>query len=114
MTILEQLAENIAAVRFEDLPAAAVRWAKAAVLDTVGVTLAGAAEDCARIVAGVLGSSDEGGPAMVEGASFRTPGNTIACSSSSRGITCRDLAGSGESFTIGDNYVNVNGVETRN
>jgi hypothetical protein len=51
---------------------------------------------------------------MAEGASFRTPGNTIECSSSSRGITCRDLAGSSESFTIGDHYVNVNGAEVRN
>ncbi len=62
---------------------------------------------------GVTGSRDSGGPSMPQGTSFRTPAGTIECGSSSRGITCIDLAGSGESFTIGDHYVNVNGVVTR-
>ena len=56
MTILERLADNIAAMRFDDLPPEAVHWAKTAILDTVGVTLAGAGEDCAAIVAAVLGN----------------------------------------------------------
>jgi serine/threonine-protein kinase len=62
---------------------------------------------------GVSSSSDNGGPSMPMGTSFRTPARSIECGSSSRGITCVDLAGSGESFTIGDHYVNVNGVTTR-
>ena len=62
---------------------------------------------------GVIGSRDSGGPSMPMETSFRTPAGTIECASSSRGITCIDLAGSGESFTIGDHYVNVNGVVTR-
>lgn len=62
---------------------------------------------------GVLGSRDRGGPSMPMGTSFRTPSGTIECASSTRGITCIDLAGSGESFTIGDHYVNVNGTVTR-
>ncbi len=59
---------------------------------------------------GVASSRDNGGPSMPMGTSFRTPASSIECGSSSRGITCTDLTGSGESFTIGDNYVNVNGV----
>lgn len=57
MTLIEQIAEKIVAIRYEDLPPEAVVWAKAAILDTVGVTLAGAGEDCARIVAKTLGSA---------------------------------------------------------
>ena len=56
MTLLETLAEHIAATRYDDLPPEAVHWAQAAILDTVGVTLAGAAEPCAAIVAGVVGT----------------------------------------------------------
>jgi Prokaryotic RING finger family 1 len=62
-----------------------------------------------RLVAGLgvtklghIGSTDEGGPAMAEGTSFATPSGSIRCESSRRGITCSDLTGSGESFTIGD------------
>src|SRR6202011_1935069 len=50
MTLLEQIGEKIVAIRYEGLPREAVEWAKAAILDTVGVTLAGAGEECARIV----------------------------------------------------------------
>ncbi len=56
MTIIETIAERIAAVGYGDLPAEAVHWAKLAILDTVGVTLAGAGEECAPIVARVLAS----------------------------------------------------------
>ena len=61
MTIIEGIAERIAAITYDDLPDEAVEWAKMAVLDTVGVTLAGAAEPCAQIVERVLASG--GGPA---------------------------------------------------
>ena len=61
MTILEGIAERIGAIRYDGLPPEAVRWAKAAILDTVGVTLAGAAEPCAQIAAGVLGLGQVGG-----------------------------------------------------
>jgi hypothetical protein len=46
-------------------------------------------------------SVDEGGPSMPMGTSFTTPGGTIRCDSSRRGITCSDQLGSG-AFTIGD------------
>jgi hypothetical protein len=55
---------------------------------------------------GVLGSSDKGGPAMAEGTSFRTPADAIECGSSSRGITCTDLA-TRDYFVIGDHYVRI-------
>jgi len=50
MTIIEGIAERIAAITYDDLPPLAVEWAKMASLDTVGVTLAGAREECAQIV----------------------------------------------------------------
>ena len=57
MTLLETLAEDIAATRYDDLPPEAVHWAKSAILDTVGVTIAGSGEPCAAIVSRVLGAS---------------------------------------------------------
>ncbi len=68
MTIAETLAERIAAVRFDALPPDAVHWARVAILDTVGCTLAGASEPCARIVARVTASS---GPCLVFGTAQR-------------------------------------------
>ena len=44
MTIAAELARRIGAIRSTDLPAEAVAWAKVGILDTVGVTLAGAGE----------------------------------------------------------------------
>ncbi len=44
MTLIDGIAERIVAITYADLPTEAVHWAKAAILDTVGVTLAGAAE----------------------------------------------------------------------
>jgi Trypsin-like peptidase domain len=56
---------------------------------------------------GVTGSTDKGGPAMAIGSSFTTPGGNITCSSSTRGITCKDTT-TGAYFTIGDYHVRVN------
>ena len=50
MQLAQELARRSAALRFEDLPADAVHWAKIGILDTVGVTLAGCGEPCAQIV----------------------------------------------------------------
>ncbi len=68
MSIAETLAERIASVRYEALPPDAVHWARVAILDTVGCTLAGASEPCARIVARVTAS---GGPCLVFGTTQR-------------------------------------------
>jgi len=73
MTLIEQIAEKIAAIRYEDLPAEAVFWAKAAILDTVGVTLAGAREDCTRIVEQALAPESHAGDCLVFGSDRRVP-----------------------------------------
>jgi hypothetical protein len=64
MSIANALAERIAGVRFDALPDEAVHWARVAILDTVGCTLAGASEPCARIAARVTASI---GPCLVFG-----------------------------------------------
>lgn len=69
-TILEAIAERIGAIAYSGLPAEAVHWAKVAILDTVGVTLAGAAEPCAQIVERVLGSGP--GECLIFGSDRRT------------------------------------------
>ena len=68
MTFALELAKRITALHYEDLPSQAVRWSKVGVLDTVGVTLAGADDPSARIVAGVLSST---GPSLVLGTAQR-------------------------------------------
>jgi 2-methylcitrate dehydratase PrpD len=64
MSIAVALADQIASVRFDALPAEAVHWSRVAIMDTVGCTLAGAIEPCARITARVSASS---GPCLVFG-----------------------------------------------
>jgi len=71
VTIIEGIAERIGAIHYEELPPEAVRWAKAAILDTVGVTLAGAAEPCAQIVERVLGLGQAGGECLIFGTDRR-------------------------------------------
>src|SRR5262249_58893551 len=69
MQLAHELARRSAALRFEDLPADAVHWAKIGILDTVGVTLAGCGEPCAQIVRRLAGS---GGQSLVFGSGERT------------------------------------------
>ena len=71
MSLADDLAQRIVAVRFTDFPADALRWAKAAILDTVGVTLAGAREDAPRMAAEALGIGAAAGPCLVFGGSRR-------------------------------------------
>jgi 2-methylcitrate dehydratase PrpD len=68
MTIATELAGRICAITYPDLPAEAIHWAKVGLLDTVGVTLAGAPEPCAQVA---LGVSPEAGPALVFGSRRR-------------------------------------------
>jgi len=60
---------RVAALRWEDLPSEAVRWAKVGILDTVGVTLAGSGEDAPRILAQALDLAP--GPSLVFGSASR-------------------------------------------
>ena len=78
-TITEGIAKRIGHISYADLPAEAVHWAKTAILDTVGVILAGAAEPCTQIVARVLsvgggaaGAGAGGGECLVFGTDRRT------------------------------------------
>ena len=73
MTMIEGIAERICAITYGGLPPEAVHWAKVAILDTVGVTLAGAAEPCARIVGRVLatGAGTGGGECLIFGSGRR-------------------------------------------
>jgi len=68
MTIAKALAERIGDVCYEALPPHALHWARVAILDTVGCTLAGASEPCARIVLRVTATN---GPCTVFGATGR-------------------------------------------
>ncbi len=78
VTLIEQIAGKIVAIRYRDLPPEAVFWAKAAILDTVGVTLAGSREECARIVEQALAAespagNSAGGDCLVFGSDRRAP-----------------------------------------
>jgi 2-methylcitrate dehydratase PrpD len=68
MQLAHELARRSAALRFENLPADAVHWAKIGILDTVGVTLAGCREPCAQMVRKVAGN---GGQSLVFGTGAR-------------------------------------------
>ena len=70
MQLAEELARRSAALRFEDLPAEAVHWAKVGILDTVGVTVAGSVEPAARILAQAI--SPGPGASLVFGSADRT------------------------------------------
>jgi 2-methylcitrate dehydratase PrpD len=68
MPLALELARRIVDLAYEDLPEQAIHWAKIGILDIVGVTLAGAEDPSARIVAGVLSS---GGKSLVLGTTQR-------------------------------------------
>ncbi len=65
MSFALKLSNKINNLQYNALSADAVHWAKVGILDTVGVTLAGAAEEATRITLGVSGGSS--GPALVFG-----------------------------------------------
>jgi 2-methylcitrate dehydratase PrpD len=67
MSIAGSLAERIATVRYDALPPEAVHWAKVAILDTIGCTLAGSTESCARIVDRVATGGASGGACLILG-----------------------------------------------
>ena len=55
MGLARELAARITAMSYDDLPEEALYWGKIAILDTIGVTLAGALEEGPRILDEVLG-----------------------------------------------------------
>jgi 2-methylcitrate dehydratase PrpD len=65
--LLRSLADRICQVTFEALPGAAIEMAKEGILDTVGVTLAGAKEETTAVVARALRRTAASGPALIFG-----------------------------------------------
>ena len=72
MSISAELGKRIAALRFEDIPENALHCAKMAILDTVGVTLAGSREEAPRIAERALGADVANGPCLIFGTERRT------------------------------------------
>lgn len=70
MGLARDLAERIAALSYGDLSEDALYWGKIAMLDTIGVTLAGALEDAPRLLDEVVGSPG-GGPSLIFGTQRR-------------------------------------------
>ena len=73
MSIAAELARRIVAMRYADLPPAAVHWAKVSIVDTVGCALAAVNEDAPRIAERVLTSGSSEGPSLVWGTRRRAP-----------------------------------------
>jgi 2-methylcitrate dehydratase PrpD len=71
LTVANQLAGRITAMRYEDLPTDAVQWAKIAIIDTLACALAGANEDASRIAEKVALTYGGGGPALLWGTNRR-------------------------------------------
>ena len=67
MSIARELAQRVVALSYAQLPPEAIYWSKVAVLDTVGVTLAGALEAAPKIVTEVLDLKASSGPSLVWG-----------------------------------------------
>lgn len=72
MSISAELGKRIVALRFEDLPEKALESAKIAILDTVGVTLAGSCEEAPKIAERSLGADVTNGPCLIFGSERRT------------------------------------------
>jgi 2-methylcitrate dehydratase PrpD len=70
MGLARELAVRITALNYDDLPEEAIHWGKVAILDTIGVALAGAFEDGPRILDEVLGLPASG-PSLVFGTARR-------------------------------------------
>ena len=71
MSLARQLAERVTATRYEDLALEAVYWCRIAVLDTLGVMLAGSVEEAPGIVEDVLGLQSGDGPCLLFGTDRR-------------------------------------------
>ena len=72
MTIAAELAKRIVSMRYEDLPAEAVQWAKISFIDTIGCAFAGIDEPCSQIARRVLTTGRSGGDSLVWGTALRT------------------------------------------
>lgn len=71
MSIARHLAERIVATRLQDVSPEALRWSKVALLDTVGVMLAGAREDAPRLLGAVVDGFTRNDGCLVYGSGHR-------------------------------------------
>ena len=97
MTIAGELARRIKTFRYDDIPDTAVTWAKVGILDTIGVTLAGAGEECVSIVKRVQGISEEtdSGPCLIFGGGRAGPLDAALINgTASHALDFDDFAGS--------------------
>ncbi|MEX2451277.1 MAG: MmgE/PrpD family protein [Rhodospirillales bacterium] len=67
-----KIAERANGLRYADFPADALHWAKVAIADAIGVTLAGAHEPAPEIAGAVLAAAHTPGPSLVWGSTVRT------------------------------------------
>jgi 2-methylcitrate dehydratase PrpD len=70
MNVTEKIADVIAATRYEDLPAEAIELAKPLILDSLGVSIAGAASPIGQITLKLGSETMDGKDATVIGANF--------------------------------------------
>lgn len=70
--LTREIARRALALSWSDLPDGAIFTAKQAILDTVGVTLAGSLADCTRLTAKALGCNADKGEALIFGTPTRT------------------------------------------
>jgi 2-methylcitrate dehydratase PrpD len=78
MGATEELARFACELEFEHVPGEAVAWAKDAILDCTGVTLAGAKEDAGRIIANYVKEGAGGPEATVLASGFKTTAASAA------------------------------------
>lgn len=71
MTIAQELGKRIAAMRYEELPGEAVRWAKISFVDTIACAFAGIDEKGPRIVEKVLALGKQSGTSLIWGTDRR-------------------------------------------
>ncbi len=72
MTLARQIADRIHALPFDAITPTALAWVRAAFVDTVGVTLAGMAEDGPRILLRTPGIAAAPGPSLIFASNTRT------------------------------------------
>lgn len=72
MSFALEVAKRIHAMRHEQLPPEAIRWAKVGILDTVGVTILGSRDDATRILEKIAAADGATGPSLVFGYDRRT------------------------------------------
>ncbi len=73
MTIATELAKRIVSMKYEDLPAEAVRWAKISFVDTFGCAFAGVDERGPQIARKVLTRGRNDGPSLIWGTAQYAP-----------------------------------------